>query len=97
MFVHLVAERLRLTVSRIRYGVGARARQVGFYAYGACDSASQISAITDTCANRLGFRYTCWTAPLTGLSGMPVVDVKGRVDCKIQPRFAEEPILTCNA
>lgn len=61
------------------------------------DSASQITAITTACVNCLGYRYTRWIAPLTGLSGVPVLNVKGQVDCQIQPRFSEEPILSCNA
>lgn len=61
------------------------------------DSTLQISGNTDACANCLDFRYMHWTAPLTGLSGVPVVDVKRRVDCEIQPRFSEELILTCSA
>lgn len=58
------------------------------------DSASQISAITVSCSNRLGLRLRRWTVPVSGLSGTPVVDVKGVVDCNIRPRFASEPGLS---
>jgi len=61
------------------------------------DSASQISAITVACAKRLGLRWSRWTAPITGLSGVPVVEVQGRVECRIVPRFASEPVLLVQA
>lgn len=57
------------------------------------DSASQISAITVSCSNRLGLRPKKWTAPISGLSGTAVVDVRGTVDVIVQPRFAREPQL----
>ncbi|XP_025193649.1 uncharacterized protein LOC112593471 [Melanaphis sacchari] len=61
------------------------------------DCASQISAITDRCANRLGLKRSRWTAPISGLFGVAVVNVLGRVDCIIQPRFAPEPALSVHA
>lgn len=61
------------------------------------DCASQISAITITCSDRLGLRPTKWTSPVSGLAGTPVLNVKGRVECNIQPRFATEPVLSVNA
>ncbi|CAI6351883.1 unnamed protein product [Macrosiphum euphorbiae] len=61
------------------------------------DSASQISAITVSCVTRLGLRLTNWTAPITGLSGAAVADVRGMVDCVVQPRFATEPQLKTKA
>lgn len=61
------------------------------------DSASQISAITVACSNRLGLKPARWTTPVTGLAGTPVVDVKGLVECTVQPRFASEPILAVKA
>lgn len=61
------------------------------------DSASQISAITVSCVTRLGLRLTNWTAPISGLSGAAVADVRGTVDCVIQPRFATEPQLKTKA
>lgn len=48
------------------------------------DSASQINAVTTTCATRLDFHRCKFTAPLTELSGLPVPDVKGRIDFQIQ-------------
>jgi hypothetical protein len=41
------------------------------------DCASQISALTTSCIDRLELTRTCWTTPVTGLSGVPVVDVQG--------------------
>lgn len=61
------------------------------------DSASQISAITVSCAKRLSLRLINWTAPLSGVAGTPVNEVKGMVDCKVQPRFASEPQLDVQA
>lgn len=61
------------------------------------DSASQISAITTTCASRLGLRVTKWTAPVSGLSGATVPNVKGLVTCHVQPRFSEEPVFKFDA
>lgn len=45
------------------------------------DSASQISAITSACSSRLGLCMSRWTAPVSGLSILPVVNVQGTVDC----------------
>lgn len=50
------------------------------------DSASQISVISSACAERLGLRRSQWTAPVSGLSGVPVPNVKGIVNCYITPR-----------
>lgn len=61
------------------------------------DSASQISAITVACTDRLRLKRDRWTSPVTGLGGVSVVDVKGRVDLSIQPRFAVEPVLKIQA
>ncbi|CAI6351321.1 unnamed protein product [Macrosiphum euphorbiae] len=61
------------------------------------DSASQISAMTVECSTRLGFRPRPWTMPVSGISGTPVVSVKGIVECHIRPRFASEPSLTVQA
>jgi len=61
------------------------------------DSASQISAITVDCAAQLGLRVSRWTAPISGLSGTSVQDVKGQVNCDIQPRFATDPIFKFTA
>lgn len=60
------------------------------------DCASQISAITDACAERLGLKRSSWTAPISGLSGVHV-NVHGRVECTIQPRYATEPVLSVHA
>ncbi|XP_025198008.1 uncharacterized protein LOC112596509 [Melanaphis sacchari] len=57
------------------------------------DSASQISAITADCSAQLGLKVTRWTAPVSGLSGAPVPNVKGLVTCDIQPRFSNEPFI----
>jgi len=61
------------------------------------DSASQISAITVACTDRLRLKRDRWTSPVTGLSGVPIIDVKGRVEFSIQPRFAVEPVLNIQA
>lgn len=61
------------------------------------DSASQISAITVACSTRLGLRPKHWTAPISGLSGTAVADVRGTVECTVQPRFAQEPQLKTTA
>ncbi|KAF0739485.1 Integrase catalytic domain-containing protein [Aphis craccivora] len=50
------------------------------------DSASQISAITSACCDRLGLQPSRWTVPVTGLSGQKVPDVQGVVQLTIQPR-----------
>lgn len=62
------------------------------------DCASQISAITDVCVDRLGLKRSRWTALISGLSGrVSVANVLGRVDCIVQPRFASEPALSVHA
>lgn len=61
------------------------------------DSASQISAITSNCATRLGLRLSRWTAPVSGLSGVSVVNVKGKVECHVQPRFSPDPVIPFTA
>ncbi|CAI6349887.1 unnamed protein product [Macrosiphum euphorbiae] len=57
------------------------------------DSASQINAISLPCAKRLGLRWSTWSAPISGLAGVPVVTVQGRVDCHVVPRYASDPVL----
>jgi len=47
------------------------------------DSASQISAITVSCSTRLGLRLEHLTAPVNGLSGTAVADVRGTVECVV--------------
>lgn len=61
------------------------------------DSASQISAITSDCTNRLGLRIQKWTVPVSGLGGVSVQNVLGIVKCRAQPRFATDPIFNFNA
>lgn len=61
------------------------------------DCASQISAITVACSDRLGLKSTKWTSPVSGLAGTPVLNVKGRVECQVLPRFSTEPVLTVDA
>lgn len=34
---------------------------------------------------------------MTGLSGVTIMDVQGRVDCVIQPRYSNEPVLSVQA
>ncbi|XP_050064202.1 uncharacterized protein LOC126553053 [Aphis gossypii] len=58
------------------------------------DSASHINAISLPCAKRLGFRWSNWTAPISGLAGVPVPTVQGRVQCHVVPRFASDPALS---
>jgi len=58
------------------------------------DSASQINATSLPCVKRLGLRWSSWTAPISGLTGVPVVTVQGRVNCHVVPRFASEPVLS---
>ncbi|CAI6346507.1 unnamed protein product [Macrosiphum euphorbiae] len=57
------------------------------------DSASQISAITSACCNRLGLQPSRWTVPVTGLSGQKVPDVQGIVQLTIQPRDKPTPAI----
>lgn len=47
--------------------------------------------------NRLGLQRTHWTAPITGLVGVLVVDGEGLVNCHIQPRHAEDPVFQFKA
>ncbi|XP_022161164.1 uncharacterized protein LOC111027210 [Myzus persicae] len=61
------------------------------------DSASQISAITSECKNRLGLRMRKWTAPVTGFGGVSVQNVLGIVHCQAQPRFSPEPVFNFDA
>lgn len=61
------------------------------------DCASQISAITVAGADRLGLKRSRWTTPISDLAGVPVVNVQGRVECMVQPRFALEPVLCVHA
>lgn len=61
------------------------------------DSASQISAITADCSSQLGLKVTRWTAPVSGLSGASVPNVKGLVTCDIQPRFSNEQFINFTA
>ncbi|CAI6362474.1 unnamed protein product [Macrosiphum euphorbiae] len=58
------------------------------------DSASQISAITSSCCERLGLKPSRWTVPVTGLSGQRVPDVHGVVQLKIQPRDRPTPSIS---
>uniref|UniRef100_A0A2S2PGT2 Integrase catalytic domain-containing protein n=1 Tax=Schizaphis graminum TaxID=13262 RepID=A0A2S2PGT2_SCHGA len=55
------------------------------------DSASQISAITSDCCDRLGLRPARWTVPVSGLSGQRVPDVQGLVQLVVQPRNSSSP------
>ncbi|KAF0703914.1 Integrase catalytic domain-containing protein, partial [Aphis craccivora] len=57
------------------------------------DSASQISAITSACCDRLGLQLSRWTVPVTGLSGQRVPDVQGVVQLTIQPRDKITPAI----
>jgi len=43
------------------------------------DSATQISAITSACCDRLALQPSRWTVPVTGFSGEKVPDVQGVV------------------
>lgn len=61
------------------------------------DSASQISAISTDCVNRLGLRRKKWTVPLSGLAGVSVPNVEGVVDCDISPRYAPGEIMPIKA
>lgn len=61
------------------------------------DCASEISAMTISCADRLNLKRTRWTSPVAGLSGVPVTNVQGIVNCSIQPRFANESGLSVRA
>lgn len=61
------------------------------------DSASQISAMSTSCADRLGLKKKKWTAPLTGLSGVSIPTVQGSVDCFVTPRNADDSSFQLNA
>ncbi|KAF0721556.1 Integrase catalytic domain-containing protein, partial [Aphis craccivora] len=61
------------------------------------DCASQISAVTVAAVNRLGIKPSQWTTPISGLAGVPVLNVQGRVNLTVQPRFATEPLLDVHA
>ncbi|XP_022164008.1 uncharacterized protein LOC111029351 [Myzus persicae] len=61
------------------------------------DCASKISAVTVDCVSRLGLKGKRWTTPISGLAGVPVVNVQGRVNLAVQPRFSNEPLLDVNA
>lgn len=54
------------------------------------DCASEISAMTVSCADRLNLKHTRWTNPVAGLFGVPITNVQGIVNCCIQPQFANE-------
>ncbi|XP_050065896.1 uncharacterized protein LOC126554955 [Aphis gossypii] len=60
------------------------------------DSASQISAITTACCNRLGLKPSRWTVPVTGLSGQRIPEVQGIVQLSIQPRSSPTPSIKVN-
>uniref|UniRef100_A0A2S2R014 Uncharacterized protein n=1 Tax=Sipha flava TaxID=143950 RepID=A0A2S2R014_9HEMI len=61
------------------------------------DSASQISAITAECSNRLGLRIKKWTVPVSGIGGVSVPNVLGIVQCRAQPRFSPDPVFNFEA
>ncbi|VVC30476.1 Peptidase aspartic, putative,Aspartic peptidase domain,Protein of unknown function DUF1759,Zinc finger [Cinara cedri] len=61
------------------------------------DSASQISAITSECTNRLGLRMRNWTAPVSGLGGVSVQNVLGIVNCQAQSRYSPDPVFNFEA
>lgn len=61
------------------------------------DSASEICAISSACVTRLGLQRIRCTAPVTGLSGVPVVNGEGLVDCQIQPRYTDDPVFQFKA
>ncbi|CAI6360469.1 unnamed protein product [Macrosiphum euphorbiae] len=54
------------------------------------DSGSQISIMSVPCVERLGLKCNKWTVPLTGVSGAAVLQVKGRVECLLTPRYNDE-------
>lgn len=51
------------------------------------DSGSQISAITESCAHRVGLTIKKWTVPVSGLAGVMLPKVKGLTSCTFTPRF----------
>lgn len=62
--------------------------------HGFIDSTSQISVTTASCADKLGLNRTGCITTVTGLSGVPVFDVQGRIECTVQPHYANEPVLS---
>jgi len=34
-----------------------------------------------------------WSAPVSGLAGVPVITIQGRVDCHVVPRYSSDPVL----
>lgn len=46
--------------------------------------------------SRLSLKGKRWTTPISWLTGVPVVNVQGRVNLAVQPRFANEPLLDVN-
>jgi len=61
------------------------------------DSASQISAISSNCVDRLGLRRKRWTVPLSGLAGVQVPHVDGMVECCMAPRYTPEEAIGVKA
>lgn len=61
------------------------------------DSASQVSVMSVTCADRLGLKLSKWTAPLTGLSGVQVPKMNGMVKCTITPRYDADTTIQVTA
>jgi len=49
------------------------------------------------CVERLGLKRKSWTAPITGLSGVPIPAISGNVDCYVTPRYATDPSFSVNA
>lgn len=49
--------------------------------------------MTASCVDRLDIKKEHWTALITGMSYVQVVNVEGLVKHHIQPRFANEPII----
>lgn len=47
---------------------------------------AQISAITVAFSDRLELKPTRWTTAVTGLTSTPVIDVKGILECAVQPK-----------
>lgn len=61
------------------------------------DSGSQISAISESCAHRLGLLIKKKTVPVSGLAGASIPKVQGLTSCVITPRFKESPKINVNA
>lgn len=61
------------------------------------DSGSQISIIKRDCLDRLGFRWSRWTASLTGLSGQSVPKVLGKVKLEVRSRYEPDPVIKFEA